>query len=37
VFIQAHRSDLKQQCLVPATGMSLLEKIGRYDGLLNGT
>jgi hypothetical protein len=32
--IQAHRSDLKQQCRVPATSMSLLETSGRYEGLL---
>jgi hypothetical protein len=33
LFIQAHRSDLKQHCLVPATGVSLLETSGRYEGL----
>jgi hypothetical protein len=34
LFIQAHRSDLKQQCLVSATGVSLLETNGRNEGLL---
>jgi hypothetical protein len=32
--IQAHRSDLKQQCRVPATGVSLLETSGRCEVML---
>jgi hypothetical protein len=31
LLIQAHHPDHKQQCPVPATWLSRLEKNGRYD------